>query len=217
MQGGKVSYSIEAGNTADNLFAIGRDTGIVDLTRPINATELSEVRFVLTIRATDSGTPPQHSDTVVTITVGAVEGNDPPVFQQNHYHVNVVERAPPDSFVIQLNATDPDGPSDLLRYRVAGGSAVDWFTIDEVSGIVRIARGGSLQWDQESPLLSLIVAAVDQGQPLAQSGTATITIQVNTHQNLKSFSMEILNIFFRRSKTSTIKHRISPSNCLSIM
>ena len=182
-QGGRISYSIEAGNTADNLFTIGRNSGFIDLTRPFNAAELSEVRFVLTVRATDSGTPPQHSDTVVTITVGSVEGNDPPVFQQNHYHINVVERSPPDSFVIQLNATDPDGPTDLLRYRVAGGSAVDWFTVDEVSGIVRVARGGTLQWDQESPLLTLAVAAVDQGQPLAQSGTATITIQVGPHQS----------------------------------
>lgn len=167
-----------AGNTADNLFVIGRDNGIIDLMRPINATELGEVRFVLTVRATDSGTPPQHSDTVVTITVGTVDGNDPPIFQQTHYHVNVVERATPDSFVIQLNATDPDGPIDQLRYRVAGGTAVDWFTVDEVSGIVRVARGGSLQWDLESPLLTLAVAAIDQGQPIAQSATATITIQV---------------------------------------
>jgi len=181
IQDGRISYSIVAGNTANNLFNIGRDSGILDVTRPINATELGEVRFVLTVRATDSGTPPQHADTVVTITVGAVDGNDPPVFQQNHYHINVVERATPDSFVIQLNATDPDGPSDNLRYRVVGGTAVDWFTIDEVSGIVRVARGGALQWDQEAPLLTLSIAAVDQGQPLAQSATATITIQVNSN------------------------------------
>lgn len=176
---GRISYTIEGGNTADNLFIIGRETGIVDLTRPINASELNEVRFVLKVRATDSGVPPHHSDTVVTVTVGTVEGNDPPVFQQTHYHVNVVERSPPDSFVIQLNATDPDGPTDLLRYRIAGGTAVDWFTVDEISGIVRIARGGTLQWDQETPQLSLAVAAVDQGQPLPQSATATITIQVD--------------------------------------
>ncbi|KAI9558883.1 hypothetical protein GHT06_015672 [Daphnia sinensis] len=177
-QDGRISYSIIAGNTADNLFSIGRDSGILDVTRPINATELGEVRFVLTVRATDSGTPPQHADTVVTITVGAVDGNDPPIFQQSHYHINVVERATPDSFVIQLNATDPDGPTENLRYRVVGGSAVDWFTVDEVSGIVRVARGGALQWDQESPLLTLAVAAVDQGQPIAQTATATLTIQV---------------------------------------
>ena len=104
-----------AGNTADNLFNIGRDSGILDVTRPINATELGEVRFVLTVRATDSGTPPQHADTAVTITVGAVDGNDPPIFQHNHYHVNVIERATPESFVIQLIATDPDKPLENLR------------------------------------------------------------------------------------------------------
>lgn len=194
-QDGRISYSIIAGNTADNLFSIGRDSGILDVTRPINATELGEVRFVLTVRATDSGTPPQHADTVVTITVGAVDGNDPPIFQQSHYHINVVERATPDSFVIQLNATDPDGQNENLRYRVVGGSAVDWFTVDEVSGIVRIARGGALQWDQESPLLTLAVAAVDQGQPIAQTATATITIQVDVCLFSSILDRNYLNLY----------------------
>ena len=180
MHGGRIFYTIEAGNTADGLFAINHSEGVIDLTRPINASELVEVRFLLTVRATDSGTPPQHSDTVVVISVGTVDGNDPPVFQQDHFALNVVEHAPPDSFVVQLNASDPDGPDEKLRYRIVGGSAVDWFNVDDITGTVRVARGGKLEWDQETPFLSLLVAAVDQGQPLAQSATATLTIQVKT-------------------------------------
>ena len=180
MHGGRIFYTIEAGNTADGLFAINHSDGVIDLTRPINASELVEVRFLLTVRATDSGTPPQHSDTVVVVSVGTVDGNDPPVFQQDHFALNVVEHAPADSFVVQLNATDPDGPDEKLRYRIVGGSAVDWFNVDDVTGTVRVARGGKLEWDQETPFLSLLVAAVDQGQPLAQSATATLTIQVKT-------------------------------------
>lgn len=176
--GSGMTYSILSGNTADGLFAIGDEDGVIDLTRPINSTELGEIRFLLTVRATDSGIPPQHTDTVVTVSVGAVDGNDPPAFGQDQYQVNVVEHSPADAFVIQLNATDPDGSDDQIRYRIVGGSAVDWFNVDEVSGIVRVTKGGRLEWDQDSSALDLMVAAIDQGSPLPQTSTATINIQV---------------------------------------
>ena len=169
-------YSIESGNT-DGLFVIDRDEGVIELNRPANVSELGE-RFLLKVRATDSGNPPQYTDTIVTISVGAVEGNDPPVFQREQYQVDIVEKSPAESFIVQVNATDPDGPSDRLLYKIAGGTFVDWFTIDEITGVVRIAPGATLQWDQENPVLSLVVAAVDQGQPLPQTATASVTIHV---------------------------------------
>ena len=77
-----------------------------------------------------------------------------------------------------MNATDPDGSSDLLRYRLASGSAVDWFNMDEVTGIIRVARGGDLEWEQDSALHTLSVVAVDQGDPWPQTSTTTLTVQV---------------------------------------
>ena len=49
--GGRISYSIESGNTPDGLFSIDHDDGRIDLTRRINATELGETKFFLTVRS----------------------------------------------------------------------------------------------------------------------------------------------------------------------
>ena len=37
------TYSIQGGNTADGLFAIGDEDGVIDLTRPINNSEKSDL------------------------------------------------------------------------------------------------------------------------------------------------------------------------------
>lgn len=100
--GNPIFYTIEEGNTADGLFSIDHDSGVVELTRPLNASVLGEMRFLLTVRATDAGTPPQHSDAVVVVSVGAVDGNDPPRFRQEAYSLHIAEHSPPDSFVIQV-------------------------------------------------------------------------------------------------------------------
>ena len=54
------------------------------------------------MRATDRGTPPLHTDTIVIVSVGAVDGNDPPIFDKDSYQIGVKEHTPPDSFVIQV-------------------------------------------------------------------------------------------------------------------
>ena len=51
IQDGRISYSIESGNTPDGLFSIDDDDGRIDLTRRINATELGETKFFLTVRS----------------------------------------------------------------------------------------------------------------------------------------------------------------------
>ena len=104
MHGGRIFYTIESGNTPDGLFSIDHDSGIIDLTRRINASELTDNKFFLTVRATDSGSPPQHSDSIVIVNVGAVDGNDPPKFQQDTYNVHIAEHIVHDSFVVQVHS-----------------------------------------------------------------------------------------------------------------
>ena len=38
---------------------------------------------------------------------------------------------------------------------------MDWFVVDDITGIVRIAPSNLLEWDQESTSLTLSVLAVD--------------------------------------------------------
>lgn len=78
-----------------------------------------------------------------------------------------------------MNATDPDGMNEQIRYRLAGTSTVDLFAIDDVTGIIRIARGADLEWDAEAPLHALQVLAIDQGLPHAQTATAQLTVHID--------------------------------------
>ena len=56
---------------------------------------------------------------------------------------------------------------------------MDWFVVDDITGIVRIAPSNLLEWDQESTSLTLSVLAVDQGQPHPATATATLNIQID--------------------------------------
>jgi len=84
-----------------------------------------------------------------------------------------------------------------LRYRLAGGSAVDWFNMDEVTGIIRVARGGDLEWEQDSALHTLSVVAVDQGKPWPQTTTTTLTVQVTSGISFSTESSSELSLLLR--------------------
>lgn len=71
--------------------------------------------------------PPLHGDVPVFVRVG-VPGNQRPVFRGVPYNVTVPENASPDSPVVTVRATDPDGPDSLVEYRIAAGA--DNFYID---------------------------------------------------------------------------------------
>lgn len=62
-----------------------------------------------------------YGDVPVFIRVG-VPGNQRPVFRGVPYNVTIPENSPPDSSVITVRATDPDGPDSLVEYRIATGA-----------------------------------------------------------------------------------------------
>jgi len=84
-----------------------------------------------------SGNPPLYSEAAITIRVG-VPGNQRPVFRSPTassnqvgplYHAEVREDAPPNSAVVQVIASDPDGQDSLITYSIASG-ARDNFNVD---------------------------------------------------------------------------------------
>lgn len=78
-----------------------------------------------------------------------------------------------------MNATDrEDGPGEL-RYKLIGGSIVDWFVIDEATGVIKIAPGAELQLDNDPETShTLTVLAMDRGTPRPQTATATLSVKV---------------------------------------
>lgn len=73
---------------------------------------------------------------------------------------------------------------------------MDWFNIDEVTGIIRVARGGDLEWEQDSALHTLSVVAVDQGKPSPQTTTTTLTVQVIHLPSLRDPYRILTGFFF---------------------
>lgn len=72
-----------------------------------------------------------------------IAGNQRPVFRGGsskhmigrpgpaNYYAALPENSAPGTPVIQVTATDPDGPDSQLRYRAAGGEGRDNFVVDE--------------------------------------------------------------------------------------
>ncbi|XP_075232769.1 protocadherin gamma-B2-like [Lycorma delicatula] len=65
--------------------------------------------------------PPLHGSVSVYVRVG-VSGNQRPVFRGSPYNVSIPENLPPDSPVVAVRATDPDGPDNQVEYRIGTGA-----------------------------------------------------------------------------------------------
>lgn len=128
------------------------------------------------MRATDAGTPPLHSDVKVTVTAGST-GNQKPVFGQQNYQAKVKENTEPGAYVLQVSATDPDGPNNLIKYSLDIG-AKDNFVIDERSGAVSVSKDAILDIQENGELYTIQVQALDRGKPFGQSSEATISVQI---------------------------------------
>ncbi|MCL4117088.1 UNVERIFIED_CONTAM: hypothetical protein GTU68_057246, partial [Idotea baltica] len=92
--GGVVTFAIRDGNTADGAFRIDPSSGEIFIARPLTHLDTPSSIYALTIRATDAGTPPRHSDVRVLVTVGR-DKNRPPRFSKQVYYAKVRENADP--------------------------------------------------------------------------------------------------------------------------
>lgn len=62
---------------------------------------------MLTVVASDHGSPPRSATQLLTVSVADVN-DEAPSFPQAAYHVHVPENRPPGTTVLTLHATDPD-------------------------------------------------------------------------------------------------------------
>ena len=111
------------------------------------------ILFEFIFRATDAGTPPLHSDVKVTVTVGST-GNQKPIFGQENYQVTVLENTKPGSFVMKVNATDPDGIDNRIKFAFDAG-AKDNFVIDKTTGDIRVSRDAVLDIQENGEIYEI--------------------------------------------------------------
>ncbi|KAB7498891.1 Cadherin-23 [Armadillidium nasatum] len=178
--GGVVTYAIRQGNTDDRAFVIDSDTGEISITRPLSHLDTPSSIYTLTVRATDAGTPPKHSDIRVLITVGR-DKNRPPRFSKQVYFAKISENSDPGTHVVTVKARDPDGSDSAIIYQMGSGGG-DYFLLDEKTGEISVSKGAVLDRDVEQNF-QLTVIALDGGQETQQSSSALVNISLTDINN----------------------------------
>ncbi|XP_060035836.1 protocadherin gamma-B5 isoform X20 [Erinaceus europaeus] len=156
--------------TSKNLYKLVID-GILDREQtPI---------YNVTLTATDRGQPPLSSSITITLHIGDINDN-PPVFAQPSYLVQVEENNPPGASIAQVSASDPDlGPNGRVSYSIVGSdlaprALASFVSLSAQSGVLFAQRA----FDHEQLRgFALTLQARDQGSP-ARSANVSLRVLV---------------------------------------
>ncbi|XP_060527638.1 protocadherin-like wing polarity protein stan isoform X2 [Cylas formicarius] len=170
----QITYSLGEELSSDSAFSINPQTGAVVTKKLLDREIISG--YLLTVTATDGGSPAMSDTTDVEISVLDVNDNYP-VFKQVAYSGSIPEDALVGTSVVQVAATDADvGLNGRIRYTLSEKDLEDGsFVIDPTSGVIRTNKG----LDRESvAYYELEAYAIDRGSPtLSSSVPVTIRIE----------------------------------------
>ncbi|XP_028668850.1 protocadherin alpha-8-like isoform X37 [Erpetoichthys calabaricus] len=153
--------------------------------------------FQFQIKATDGGSPPQSSSTLVTVFVLDANDNSPEILPSYSskgldYSETIPFSASGGSFVTRVRAYDADtGYNALLSYNILPEKS-DLFSINSHTGEIRTKR---LLEEKDSALHNLVVIVKDNGDP-SLSSTVTLTV------SLAETASDALSEFRQKTVTS---------------
>ncbi|KAL0974270.1 hypothetical protein UPYG_G00218000 [Umbra pygmaea] len=166
---GQLSYALSGGNE-DGSFSLS-SSGQLILTRTLDR-EL-QGKYTLIVMATDSGSPPLSGTGVVNVLVEDINDNVP-VFTSSTFHTTITEDAPTGTDVLLVNSSDADvGLNGDISYSLTGGNGQ--FSINPATGQIITS---SLLDREAQDNYQLVVVAMDGGQPLGMSSSATVSVVV---------------------------------------
>lgn len=177
-------YVIADGNT-NNVFSIGSSTGEIIVEDELDREVIGI--YNLTVQAVDNGAPPAIGETRVFIEL--LDVNDsPPMLDVAEAFVK--ENSPPNSFVAQLTASDPDLPPNAgpFKYFLLPGSYSSLLSLDPESGILRTKT--TLDREQFD-FLDVTVEVQDAGLKRRQSN---IKIEIGDENDNPSKARNVLVI-----------------------
>nr|XP_046244015.1 protocadherin Fat 3a isoform X3 [Scatophagus argus] len=160
----ELHYSIEAGNDGDT-FHIEQVLGIITVAHDLDLSSIGH--YILTVRATDSGSPPLSTTTVVRIAV-TLSDNTGPKFPQPEYQAEITENAIVGTSVATVSAVS----QSTLTYDIKQGNTNHVFQINQYSGVITTQK--SLDYETTASY-TLIVQAVNMA---GMASNATLLIQV---------------------------------------
>ncbi|XP_012590314.1 PREDICTED: protocadherin Fat 3 [Condylura cristata] len=128
---GAVTYGLRDGH---GHFQVDARSGAVTLTQAFSA-DLSSAEYSVTVLARDGGQPPLSASAELPVTV---VNRAVPVFDRPLYTASVDEDVGPDTPVLGLNASSPEGQA--LVYVLVGGDPLGQFSVDFHTGVLTVAR-----------------------------------------------------------------------------
>uniref|UniRef100_H0XDR7 Protocadherin Fat 2 n=1 Tax=Otolemur garnettii TaxID=30611 RepID=H0XDR7_OTOGA len=185
-QNSAITYSLVGGNQLGH-FTIHPKKGELQVAKALDWEQTSS--YSLRLRATDSGQPPRHEDTDITVQVVDVNDNPPRFFQLN-YSTTVQEYSPIGNKVLQLILSDPDSPENGAPYsfRITKGNNGSAFRVTPDGWLVT-AKSLSRrvqEWYQ------LQIEATDSGvPPLSSSTSVQVHVTEQSHYPPSALPLEI--------------------------
>ena len=159
-----IQYSITGGNL-NFVFTINPFSGVINVANS-NLLDREEVsNYLLSVTATDGGSPATSNTTIVSIEILDINDN-PPSFSATSFATSISEFTPTNTTVLTVEASDLDlGLGGQISYSLEGNET---FTIDSTSGEVRTLT--TFNREQQS-VYEYIVVATDGGSPNMSSST----------------------------------------------
>ncbi|XP_026048442.1 protocadherin Fat 3a isoform X5 [Astatotilapia calliptera] len=173
-----LNYDIKQGNT-NHVFQINQYSGVITTQKSLDYETTTS--YTLIVQAINMAGMASNA----TLLIQVVDDNDnPPVFQELHYHGSISEAAPINSVVLNLDgsplvikATDADrNQNALLVYQIIEDTAKMFFTVDSGTGSIRTIA--NLDYETFT-IFHFHVHVRDNGTPqLTAESPTEVTIQV---------------------------------------
>lgn len=164
------------------MFDINDQTGELFLLKRLDYETLNRTNLEFVIKATSRDNQ-RHSTATVNVTIENVNDNDP-IFDKNSYNTSVKESVHFPFQITQVSASDQDvvlSENDLkngfnnISFSLSGPYSA-FFTIDNQTGIIRVAPNQTLDREKQSSMKLIVIAEDALGKPTEKRKTAVEVI-----------------------------------------
>jgi len=187
----EISYALTSMNGTNDLFAIEEQSGWVYVRKSLSGIAIGTT-FLLKVRATDKGVPPQKDEVILTLVISG-ENRHAPIFVAVRYQVRVPENEPVNTTILTVSAVDGDsGPNGMIRYKISAGNERNEFFVHSITGAITILEPLDYDLVQE---YRLNITATDLGFEPKQA-IATLTVNVSDiNDNPPTFNQSVYEAF----------------------
>ncbi|KAJ8260235.1 hypothetical protein GJAV_G00178630 [Gymnothorax javanicus] len=172
---GNIIYHVLNSNGSNDVFEIDARSGVIRTKGTVDR-ELVE-SYLLLVEANDQGRDPGPRSSTATVYISVEDDNDNvPQFSEKRYIVQVPENLPPNSEILQVNATDEDrGSNAMVHFSIMSGNTRGQFYIDAQTGKMDLVSHLDYEMNKE---YTLRIRAQDGGRPPLSNISGLVTVQV---------------------------------------